>query len=326
MDCTPAVYEHAAKLIGRSPWEVSRSGDLLYEAHAEAFRVYRHTPVVVGIDIYNLEAEAYGATVEEPLGFGLPAISAHICSSVGDVKKLTPFDPARDGRIPMVIGAGKRLARDFPAADVRIPVSGPFSIASNLVGFEALLCELATDPDAVAEALRFLLTGQVAFCGEIVRQGLDIAFFESAATPPLVSPRQFAEVELPALKAMIARASEITGHPVPCIIGGDTAPILESILETGSGYVICPSETDQRAFMEKMKAHPEVMVRVNMDPGVLTSGNLKAVYAEVDRVLALVRDREKACIGTGAFAYEADPEVVEKIRHYIKGKSESGRR
>ena len=31
MDCTPAVYEHAAYLIGRSPWEVSRNADLTYQ-------------------------------------------------------------------------------------------------------------------------------------------------------------------------------------------------------------------------------------------------------------------------------------------------------
>ena len=33
------------------------------------------------------------------------------------------------------------------------------------------------------------------------------------------------------------------GHPVPCIIGGDTLPILDSILDTGTGYLICPQRT-----------------------------------------------------------------------------------
>ena len=32
--------------------------------------------MVVGIDIYNLEAEAYGALVGTPEGNGIPAISA----------------------------------------------------------------------------------------------------------------------------------------------------------------------------------------------------------------------------------------------------------
>lgn len=32
MDFTPAVYEHAAALLGCSPWEVSRDEDLLVRA------------------------------------------------------------------------------------------------------------------------------------------------------------------------------------------------------------------------------------------------------------------------------------------------------
>jgi len=63
---SPSVYEHAAAMIGRSPWDTSRDPDLLYAGHKAAFLKYHHTPVVVGIDIYNLEAEAYGAKVSVP--------------------------------------------------------------------------------------------------------------------------------------------------------------------------------------------------------------------------------------------------------------------
>jgi len=45
--------------------------------------------------------------------------------------------------------------------------------------------------------------------------------------------------------------------------------------------------------MEKMRAHPEVMVRINMDPRPITPGNLKAVEKEVDRVLELANNRDK---------------------------------
>jgi hypothetical protein len=33
---SPSVYEHCALLIGRTPWNVSRDGELLYQAKAEA--------------------------------------------------------------------------------------------------------------------------------------------------------------------------------------------------------------------------------------------------------------------------------------------------
>jgi len=318
---SPSVYEHAAAVIGKSPWEVSRDAELLAKGHIEAFRLYEHRPVVVGIDIYNLEAEAYGASVSKPAGNGIPAICKHPYRKAKELIDLEPFDPQRAGRVPMVIEAARRVADECPQADVRIPLSGPFSLATNLMGFENLLCEIQTDPDLVAEALGHLVAGQVEFCKEIVGSGLDIGFFESAAAPPLLSPENFRDIELGALKKIMEETSAVVGHPVPCIMGGDTLGILDYILQTGTGYVCCPAATDQQRFMEKMKAHPEVTVRINMDPGPITAKNFQAVKKEVDRVVSLVENRKRVCIGTGCLPFETDPQMVLKTKEYVLSKN-----
>lgn len=314
----PSVYEHAAALIGETPFRVSRDPEWLFRAHAEAFRVYRHSPVVVGIDIYNLEAEAYGAAVATPAGNGIPSICAHPCPASDDIMKLKALDPKRAGRIPMVIETGRRLAEALPEADIRIPLSGPFSLACNLVGFDRLLCDVIDEPLTVRRALDHLARGQLAFACEIVSQGLGIALFESGATPPLISPELFAQVELPVLKHLIKEISAIAGRPVPCIIGGDTFPVLASILDTGTGYVICPSETDQVSFMRHMAAYPDVMVRVNADPSVFVAGDPAVVHRELDRVLSLAGARRNVCIGTGALPFEADPKLVLMAEPFIR--------
>ena len=321
MEFSPSVYEHAARVIGASPWEVSRDAELLAKGHAEAFRLYEHRPVVIGIDIYNLEAEAYGATVSRPSGNGIPAISSHPCSTTKELIGLELFEPKTAGRIPMVIEAARRVAEECPRADVRVPLSGPFSLATNLMGFENLLCEVQSGPDPVGEALRHLVAGQVEFCKEIVRQGLDIAFFESAAAPPLLSPDNFRDIELGALEEIMERTSAVVGHPVPCIMGGDTVGVLDYILQTGTEYVCCPAATDQQRFMQKMKAHPDVTVRINMDPGPMTAKNFDAVKNEVDRVLLLADNRSRVCIGTGCLPFETDPQMVLKTKEYILSKN-----
>jgi uroporphyrinogen decarboxylase len=308
-------------VIGKTPWEVSRNGWLLSQAHIETFRLYNHRPVVVGIDIYNLEAEAYGATVDRPAGTGVPAIFKHPFSTSQELMTLEPFNPQTDGRVPIVIEAARRIAEECPEADVRIPLSGPFSLATNLVGFENLLCEIQTGPDSVIRALHHLVAGQIEFCKEVVRQGLDIAFFESAATPPLLSPQDFKKIEFDALKETMEKTAVVVGHPVPCIMGGDTAPILDSILQTGTGYVCCPAGTDQRLFMDIMRERPDVMVRINMDPRPMTSKNFPDVEKEVDRVFELANNREKVCIGTGCLPFETDPEAVIKTKEYILSKN-----
>ena len=276
--------------------------------------------MVVGVDIYNLEAEAYGATVAEPEGNGIPAITEHPLATVGELEALPPF-AATAGRLPLVLAAARRLRDALPDADVRVPVAGPFSVATNLLGFDALLIEAFTNPAATRAALRHLAEGQAGFVRTIRDAGLGIAFFESAATPPLLSPELFREVALPPLRWLLPAASAILGMPVPCIMGGDTAPILDDLLGTGTGYVICPApgETDQVAFMAGMRAHPEVTVRVNMAPGITARGHWPEVQAEVERIAALVAGRPNTCLGTGALPFETSPETVRRIGEHAAG-------
>ena len=320
MDISPSVYEHAAFLIDRTPWEVSRDGDLIFEAHAEAYRTYRQTPVMPGIDIYNLEAEAYGGVIDKPDGIGIPAISTPIFTSARELTGLKPLDSTRDGRIPVIIEVARRLAAEFPEAVIRVPVSGPFSIASNLVGFETLLFDVATEPESVAAALMHLVDGQVAFAEGLKAVGVDVAFFESAACPPLLSPKSFRQVELPALESVMARIGEVVGHPIPCIIGGDTTPIVEAMLETGTGYLACPYETDQEAFMKKVWDRTDVRIRINSDVELISRGTWEQIRADADRIIRWAEGRNNVCMGTGALPYETPPENVLKVMEYVRSR------
>jgi uroporphyrinogen decarboxylase len=318
IDFTPVVYEHAARFVGRTPWEVSRDADLLFAGHRAAYLEYRQQVIVVGIDIYNLEAEAYGARVEEPGGDAIPAIHQPVLRSVEEGAGLQPFDPERDGRIGMVLAVGRRLKSEFPLADVRIPVAGPFSVAFNLLGI-CPLCESAAErPEETGRMLMRLAENQGVLCAAVVSAGLDVAFFESAASPPLLSPRQFHDVELPALRRILQVAAERLSHPVPCIMGGNTYPILEDILSTGTNYLVCNVETNQAAFVERVsRTHPHVKIRVNLDPGVVACREPERIFRAIDRLLALVGGRTNCVMGTGALPLETPPENIRLIRQYL---------
>jgi len=315
------VYEHAAALIGERPWTVSRSAELLFRAHREAHRRYGLTQIVAGIDVYNIEAEAYGALVEDAGGNAIPSVSRYPCSSVEEILALQPPDVRRHGRFPVVLEAAGRLRDACASASVAVPLSGPFSIASNLLGFEELLVAILTEPDVVAVALQHLAAFEVAVAEEIFGQGSDIVFFESAATPPLLSPAQFTAIELPALTQMMHGYAAAAGKAGALVIGGNTFGILDAIAHTGAGSIICPSETDQRAFMERMHGYPEIFVRVNMQPGVFAAEEAGSALAEADRALAIARGRDQVCIGTGVLPYDASPAIVLQVNTHIQEKS-----
>lgn len=314
----PSVYEHAARFAGCTPWEASRDPELLFQGHRDAWLEYRHTPIVLGIDIYNLEPEAYGAHVHDPGPDGIPAIQHPLFSSLDDAFDVPPFDPARDGRIAMVLDTGKRLKAALPEADVRIPVAGPFSIAFNLLGITPLCENVGLRPADTARLLMRLAENQSVFTRAIIDAGLDVAFFESAAAPPLLSPRQFRAVELPALKQILQATAAIAGHAVPCIMGGDTVKILDDLLATGTGYVVCNVETNQQRFVDQLCAsHPHVNVRINMDPLVVACHDAARIHAEVDRILAIAAGRPNCLMGTGCLPLETPPSNIRLIRDYL---------
>lgn len=316
MEFTPVVYEHAAKFIERRPYEVSRSADLLVQAHAAAYAVYRHVPVVAGIDVYNVEAEAYGATVGASRENEVPSIVGQLCKRTEDICALARPDASMAGRFPMIMEAAERLKQQCPGAEVRIPLSGPFSIACALVGFEGILTDVLVNPDAVAAALHHLAAGQVEVCRTIASRGFNVMFFDSAASPPIIEAVSFATVVLPALRDMIAGARGVMNEAPPLILGGNTTGILEDLLSTGTEYVICPAETNREAFMEIMKKHPSVTVRLNTPARLFASTDRDALRAELQYLATVAGTRPRTVLGSGVLPYDADPAMVTFAQEY----------
>jgi len=319
MRFSPGIYEHAAALIGRTPWEVSRSGALLAEAHRTAWERYRHPLVVAGIDVYNLEPEAYGALVAEARGNNVPAIARHPCSAIGQLRELPPLEPLQHGRIRAVLEAGGRLREACLGAEVRIPVCGPFALAIGLLGLDELLMGLVEEPEELAAALRHLVRGQFRFLEVIRAAGLRPLFFESGTTPPLLPVRDFTGVEAPLLRELFGHAQALFGEPPPCIIGGDAAPVATALLEAGPGFVINPSETDQAAFMEAARAFPQIHVRVNLPAPLLLSPSFEPVAAAARGAVALAATRPNTSVGCGVVPFETDPAALLRLRDWVEG-------
>jgi hypothetical protein len=317
MTFVPVVYEHAAALIGRRPFEVSRDAGLLAAAHAVAYARYHHSPVVVGIDVYNVEVEAYGATLRDAGGSSIPSIEAPFCHCVNDIFALKGLDPLNDGRFPLVLAAASTLRATCPGAAIAIPVSGPFSIVQGLMGMEELLYATMADPDNAREALLVVARHLLHVIEVIASRGFDVILFESSASPPLLSPVLFRRVEAPALALIGQEFRRKKKKGLPMILGGNTLPVLEDILRAGAGGVICPAEVDGTSFMNVMERYPEVEVRVNMRPGVFAA-SFDEAEREAAKAMDVARGRPNACIGSGVLPYDAKPEIVLHIHTFIE--------
>jgi len=318
MKFSPGIYDHAARIIGQTPWEVSRSGTRLLEAHRAAWKYYQHPLVVAGIDVYNLEAEAYGAVVGKPMGNNVPAIVSHPFSELGGLIGLPLLEPSRHERIREVLAAAGALRETCSGSVVRVPVCGPFALAAGLLGMEQLLIGLMEDEQLARAALEHLLQGQIRYLRAIRDAGGLPVIFESGTTPPLLPPRLFLAVEAPMLRRLFAAAESLFGERPPCIIGGDAALIAEALLNTAPGFVIAPSETDQAEFLRVASHYPHVHVRVNIAASVLSGTDFRPVQAEAERVIKLAAQRQNVSVGCGVVPVEAKPDMVCRLRDFVE--------
>ncbi len=317
MNLYPVALEHAAAFANVTPWDASRDPHLLAESHARAWLCYRHSPLVCGIDVYNIEIEALGVSIEQPAGVGVPVPGRPVCGDVHDLAALPALDIGNDGRLPVLLNAAHRLRVLCPQAEVRVPLAGPFAIAAGLLGLEVLLLALMERPDDVATALLLLAARQAGLVKQFKNEGFAVTLYESSAAPPLVPPACFLAMEMPALKRVLA-AGDVT-----CVLGGDTAPVAAALFASGPSAVICPSETDQTAFMDEAVKHPDVGVRINLPVSLFAHRDLNSIAQALRSAVRLASRHPHASLGTGVLPYDADPDRIHACMQRVANDQES---
>jgi uroporphyrinogen decarboxylase len=307
----PAVYEHKAALVGATPSELCRDSGLFVRALEREVELYDPDILTVGCDVYNVEAEAAGCRVRYFSGNDVPAVAEYAVRPGGDLAGLRLPDPERDGRLPLHLFIGEKALALFGRERlVRGALSGPFSLACSLAGTEAVLAAALENPDLVKRLLLFASETIRAYGRAFVERGLGVVIFDSAASPPLLSPGLFRDLVLPAAAGLIRFFMEELGVPlVPYIMGGDTALILEDILSAGTNNVLCDFKADLGRFVERTQALP-VLLRANLDPALLLSGTDEAIEAKTRSLLETGRRHPRFMLGTGILPYDTPPRAV----------------
>jgi len=315
----PAVYEHKAALIGAKPAEMCRDAGLFEKAIIREVEVYEPDMLVVGCDVYNVEAEAAGCEVRFPDSDDVPAVASRILRPGDNVSRLRLPDPLRSGRMPLHLEVGRRIqARFGQERIVRGALSAPFSIACELVGQEEILMAAIDRPDWVVRL--------VTFCAEITKSygrafaelGLGVILFDSHASPPLTSAGIYRRTILGPTAHVVRFFRKELGLPlVPYIMGGNTWALLEEILETGTNNILCDYRADLGTFVDRLKDEP-VLLRANLDPLFLRTRSRTEIRAKVGEVLALGRRHPRFLMGTGILPYDIAPEKVITVREALE--------
>ena len=272
----PTIFEHSARLIGRTPSETALDEGLLEEAQVKAYEIYSHDAVTVGIDVYNIEAEALGCKIRYHQDNSIPGVISHPFVGECDFESIT-FS-LNKGRIKNILNAAKKIyERIGSEVSVGVAISGPFSVSIELAGYESIMMDCIDADLKIHKLLEAVFEFQKLYCDEIIKRGLGVSVFESWATLPLVSPSIYKEFVMPYEKELIRYIKSKTAAAVPLVIGGDTTLILDDILETGTTLLVADYNADIEAFVKKA-SKADLLLRGNIDPKLYKKGRKKKFY------------------------------------------------
>jgi uroporphyrinogen decarboxylase len=318
----PAIYEHKARLLGRSPSEVSRSAGLLEQAVLAEYETYGPDMLTVGIDIYNIEAEALGSEVWFPEAIeAVPIIKDRILSSLDDFGTLCMVEPESSGRMPLVLEAAKAVNDKLAGrVFVRGAISAPYSTAIELMGIEELLIGMIERPDEVTEFLSLLTEVSVRYGKAFIKRGVEVCVFDSYAAPPLISPNLYESIILPHVRKLIAELKSCGAEFVEYVIGGRTDSIAEHLFATGADILLSDFVSNVNIFLELVK-NTNVLVRRNISPVLIEQGPEEDLYSQINSVRRLSASHQNVIIGTGAISYNTSAERVLMVKKMCLKKS-----
>jgi uroporphyrinogen decarboxylase len=314
----PAIYEHKAWFIQETPSNISRSADLLARAMLAEYQAVQPDALAVGVDVYNLEAEAVGCKVSfyEDGDTSIPGIKPgnHIIHVGDDLSNRPVPNPLKDGRMPVNVGAARlvvqELGKDYW---VRGAISGPFSLAISLVGAEDLFLACLDNPQGVRDVLNYSARIIREFAKAYIDVGAGLIMFDSQASPDLLSPQMYEEFVLPVMKELIQDFNTQGIRDVPLIIGGNTTSIIDLLIQTGANNLLSDFTSDWDEWAAACRAAKR-SVRRNISPRLIETSTPEQIYAVSRKEIARANGMSGFIMGTAVIPFGTPTENILAVK------------
>jgi uroporphyrinogen decarboxylase len=314
----PAIYEHKAWFVQETPSTVCRDPELLHKAVLAEYECVRPDALVVGLDVYNVEAEAVGSRVTyfEGSDTSVPAISSEGTALKLGMKlsSLRIPNPHTSGRMRINLDVARRLKKILGLeVPIRGALSGPFSLATNLVGAEEFFLMLVDQPELASDILRFSASVITEYGGAYIEEGCGVILFDSQASPELLSPKMYRDFVLPITRGIVRHFQAKGIKHVPLIIGGDTTRMLDEYLATGANNILCDSRADFSRFLHGC-SRSRLAVRRNIDSSNFLTARPEELHQVALRYLEEARGYPGFILGTSVVPYGTPIENLLAIR------------
>lgn len=284
--CVPDMGVTMAPFIGVTARDYYHSAQLMADLEIALFKRLRHDGVSISTSLRGV-AEAMGSKVGYP-EYGISYLIEPAINSIDEIESLKVVDPLKDGNLPTLLEAIK-LTRDalMDEVDVGAAMSGPFSVAASVVGTENLLKWMIKYPKKVHTLMDIVAESNNRYIEEVAKLGVSIGFADPVSSTSLISPKQFREFSLPALRKNINKIKEKTGGAPGIHICGKSKELWEDVVNAGiSNFSIDNAEDLEEA---KNIMGDRVVITGNVPPvDIVYRGNKEAIFKSVKECIKKV--------------------------------------
>lgn len=274
-------------------------------AHIAAYEQIGYDVVFPDCDNFYL-AEGFGCRTVIP-DDDIASLEQPAVGRFEDVFDIGVPDPYQAGRMPVILEAIERLRGSLgPEVVIRAPGTGPFALASYLVGIDDFLRTLARVHHgheeellpAVEHMLEVTTKGLISFGLAEIKAGADIVQCgDSLASCSVISPGMFERWVLP-LHQRVFTAWKEAGALTALHICGDNTRALELQAATGADIVAIDHLVD--LGHAKRAIGDEVTLIGNLDPvETMLHGKREFVFERAGMCISAAGTGGRYILGTG---------------------------
>ncbi len=292
--CVPDMGVTMISFLGIKASEYYHSPELMAELEIELFKRLRHDSVSISTSLRGM-AEAMGAKVAYP-DYNISYLSEPAVKSIEEIENLKVVNPLKDGKLPILLKA-LRLTRDALIKDVDVgaAMSGPFSVASSVVGTENLLRWMVRHPEKVHVLMSIVAESNNRYIEEVAKLGLSIGFADPMSSTSIINPKLFKEFSLPYLKININKIKETTKSAPGIHICGKSKRLWQDVVNAGISNFSIDNEEDLEKAKEIMG--DKVVITGNVPPvDVVHLGSRDDINKSVKECIRKAYDSPKGYI------------------------------
>lgn len=193
--------ETLAPLIGCTLPEYYFSAEKMCELEEYIYNKFHSDGAGLSTTLRGM-AEAMGSKIKYS-DYNIAQLETPAISSLDEVDKLKLINVDEDGRLPIILKGLKmvkeRLGDKVPVSGT---VTGPFTVASMLVGTENLLKGMVKQPDKVLQMMDIITENNNRYIQRLLDMGVGIGFADPVSSTSLLRVKQYEKFSLPFSKRM----------------------------------------------------------------------------------------------------------------------------